>query len=155
VTNVGNMTTGFQALLRSVDDPRTSRYRGPAIPWFPLPDGHFAPKGTREVIWAAIVNVLLTPIGTRVRNPEFGSRLYELVFELNDDLLVSLARVYIVEALRKWEPRIEITEAEVYRDSVDEHKLTCRLSYSIKSEAVEERHTFRFAPGTVMMERVT
>lgn len=154
MSNVGNTTTGFQALLRGSDDPRTSRYRGPAVPWFFQASGYFAPKGTREVIWASIVNILLTPIGTRVRKPDFGSRLYDLLFEPNDELLAALARVYIVEALRKWEPRIEVTEAEVYRDSVDDHKLTCRISYTIKAESVEERHTFRFSPDSVTVERV-
>lgn len=155
MSNVGNTTTGFMALLRSGDDPRTSRWRGPAVPWFDKPDGYFANKGTREVIWASIVNILLTPLGTRVRKPDFGSRLYDLVFEPNDDILTALARVYIGEALAKWEPRIEVTEAEVYRDSFDDHKLTCRLSYTIRADSVEERRTFRFSPDAVTVERVT
>lgn len=154
MSNIGSTTTGFTALLRSSDDPRTSRWRGPAVPWFFKPDGYFADKGTREVIWASIIHILNTPIGTRVRKPEFGSRLMDLVFEPNDDLLVGLARIYIAEALAKWEPRIEVIETEVYRDSTDDHKLTCRLTYRIKSDAIEERRSFRFSPDAVTVERV-
>lgn len=155
MSNVGSTTTGFAALLRSSDDPRTSRWRGPAVPWFSKPDGYFANKGIREVIWGSIINILHTPIGTRVRKPDFGSRLHDLLFEPNDELLVGLARIYIAEALAKWEPRIEVVEVEVYRDSFDDHKLTCRLTYLIKSDAVEERRSFRFSPDAVTVERVT
>jgi phage baseplate assembly protein W len=44
--------------------------------------------------------------------PEFGSRLSELQFETNDDVLQSLLRLYTLEALRKWEGRVRWIDVE-------------------------------------------
>lgn len=61
-----------------------------------------------SAITNAMRNILTTRLGERPFEPDYGSRIYDSLFELVDtislDLLASAAR----EALEFWEPRIEI-----------------------------------------------
>ncbi|MEA5559360.1 GPW/gp25 family protein [Nodularia spumigena] len=60
----------------------------------------------RESIWI----ILRTGVGDRVYRPNFGSRLSELAFApLNTDTLLRI-RLYVLEALEVWEPRIIVDE---------------------------------------------
>lgn len=61
-----------------------------------------------ERINQSINHILGTRIGERFFLPEFGSRLYELVFEPNDYILEDLLKLYVSDALGKWEPRIKV-----------------------------------------------
>jgi phage baseplate assembly protein W len=63
-----------------------------------------------ERINQSINHILSTRIGERFFLPEFGSRLYELVFEPNDYILEDLLKLYVSEALSKWEKRIKLLE---------------------------------------------
>lgn len=75
-------------------------------------------KGTLQVskglsvIENAIVKILTTPIGTRYFVPEYGCRLSELQYEPNDEILVRELRVFILDALTKWETRAEFIDVE-------------------------------------------
>ena len=65
----------------------------------------------KESIWI----ILRTGVGERVYRPTFGSRLSELAFApLNSDTLLRI-RLYVLEALEVWEPRITIDGLEFTR----------------------------------------
>ncbi|MBD2359080.1 GPW/gp25 family protein [Tolypothrix sp. FACHB-123] len=73
----------------------------------------------KESIWI----ILRTGVGERVYRPNFGSRLSELAFApMNNDTLIQI-RMYVLEALEVWEPRITvdrvITEPDPVRGRVD------------------------------------
>jgi phage baseplate assembly protein W len=55
-----------------------------------------------------ILNVLSTSIGEWPYRPTFGSRLPDLLFDPNDDILKDRAFVAITESIAQWEPRVEI-----------------------------------------------
>ncbi len=56
----------------------------------------------------SVVDILTTPIGSRVMRRDYGSRLPRLVDRpLNPDGLVELYAA-TAEALAKWEPRLEL-----------------------------------------------
>ena len=63
-----------------------------------------------ERINQSICHILGTRLGERFFEPEFGSRIYELIFEPNDYILKDLLIIYIKEALTRWEPRIKVLE---------------------------------------------
>ncbi|MDB9494072.1 GPW/gp25 family protein [Spirulina major CS-329] len=52
--------------------------------------------------------ILGTRHGERVYRPNFGSRLSELVFAPMNSQTLLLTRLYVEEAIRQWEPRIEL-----------------------------------------------
>lgn len=125
-------------------DRSSSRFLGITSPFYPQSRGYFEPKGTSDVIWSSIVNILLTPLGSRIYLPTFGSLLAELVFEPNDDQLMALGRRYVIDAIVQWEPRVRILSAEVGRDPYNESSLTVRMSYEIIREKLVENRTLVF-----------
>jgi phage baseplate assembly protein W len=65
---------------------------------------------------------------------EFGSLLYRLRHQKNDSILQELARVYVVDALKRWEPRVVVTAVQIGRERQDgENVLAIRLRYDVVS----------------------
>lgn len=60
-----------------------------------------------------------TSDGEMAWRPEFGSRLFLLRHKPINATTRELARHYSQEALRRWEPRIVVTKAQVDRRAVD------------------------------------
>ena len=87
-------------------------------------------------IHESIRQILGTRKGERLMRPEFGTRLYELVFEPNDRLLYGLIRHEVVEALERWEPRIVIREVLIAPDETDHHLVLVHISYRLISSQV-------------------
>ncbi len=82
----------------------------------------------KESIWL----ILRTDLGERVYRPDFGCRLSELAFApLNNDTLLRM-RIYVKEALRKWEPRIEVDEVRADADATS-GRVNIVIDYYLKS----------------------
>lgn len=60
----------------------------------------------------AIRIILGTAPGERIMRPDFGSRLHELVFEPLNNETIERVRIYVIDALERWEPRITIIKVE-------------------------------------------
>lgn len=58
-------------------------------------------------IQESLLQLFGTPVGSRLMLREYGSRLDELAFEQNDDVLLAMARLFIKEAIEQWERRIK------------------------------------------------
>lgn len=69
--------------------------------------------GYEESIKQAIWIILNTAKGERVMRPDFGCNIHELVFAPNDAATRGLAQHHVKEALRIWEPRIDVLEVNV------------------------------------------
>lgn len=68
----------------------------------------------KESIWI----ILRTGLGERVYRPNFGCRLAELTFApLNTDTMLRI-RLYILEALQIWEPRIIVDDVQTDPDPI-------------------------------------
>ena len=64
--------------------------------------------------------------------PELGSRLRLLIHQRNDAALQELARVYVVDALKRFEPRVRVKSVRVSRESDrGDNVLAIRLRYDI------------------------
>jgi hypothetical protein len=100
----------------------------------------FAAAGGEQLIRSTVGQILGT-IGSSDATPgelpwrtEFGSLLHRLRHQKNDSLLQELARVYVVDTLKRWEPRIVVTAVEVDREQHDgENALAIRLRYNVIS----------------------
>jgi phage baseplate assembly protein W len=61
----------------------------------------------------SIVDILTTPLGSRVMRRDYGSRLYQLVdAPVNRAFFVEVYSA-VAEALIKWEPRFQLTRVQV------------------------------------------
>jgi hypothetical protein len=103
----------------------------------------FAADGGERVIRSAVGQILGTMAGsdfTQGELPwrtEFGSLLHLLRHQKNDAVLQELARVYVVDALKRWEPRVVVTSVKVTREEQDgENTLGIRLRYNVISTNV-------------------
>lgn len=94
--------------------------------------GYFMPSYGRETIRNSIVTILLTRLGERVHLPEFGSRLYELVFEQLDDVFRVLAQQYVFDAISAWEPRVNILSTSVIFPLNQPHVAHLSMIYIIR-----------------------
>src|SRR5437868_3060275 len=66
---------------------------------------------------ASIRVILGTQYGERLMRPTFGCNLKSLAFAPNNDTTANLARYYVTEGLRRWEPRIEVFQVLVENDN--------------------------------------
>ncbi|MEA2007774.1 MAG: GPW/gp25 family protein [Chloroflexota bacterium] len=77
--------------------------------------------------------IISTRPGERVMRPTFGCRAYELIFEPRSSTTISLLQEYVYEALRIWEPRINIIQVDVTADDSDDGALVAKIEYEIKA----------------------
>lgn len=107
-----------------------NKYLGTALT-FPLvlQAGAVTTISDKELIVQSITTILNTPKGSEMFLPSFGSRLHELLFEPNDEVLKSFIRLFVFEALRDWEKRVSFLSVDFYR--VAEDSLDCTIKYRI------------------------
>ncbi|MGB9939413.1 GPW/gp25 family protein [Methanosarcina sp.] len=82
-----------------------------------------------DSIKESINMILRTAKGERLMRPKFGCDLSELAFAKNDMSTVSLAIFYVEEALKEWEPRIELVKVDASPDVNDGSKLNIEIEY--------------------------
>lgn len=56
----------------------------------------------------SIQNIISTPIGSRFFEPEFGSRIPEMLFEIQDDTTEIMIINEAYASIQRWEPRVQI-----------------------------------------------
>jgi phage baseplate assembly protein W len=66
-----------------------------------------------ESVRQSIKMILSTFPGERIMEPEFGSRVRELLFEPLDDITSNLLRSEIRDAIEKWENRVSVSSVDV------------------------------------------
>jgi phage baseplate assembly protein W len=75
--------------------------------------------------------ILNTKLGERVYRPNFGCRLSDLTFAPMNPQTILLARIYVEEALNRWEPRIKVTGVYAEPDPI-KGRLDLKIQYQIK-----------------------
>ncbi|OXM85040.1 GPW/gp25 family protein [Paenibacillus rigui] len=86
-----------------------------------------------EDIAEAIRIILGTTKGERVMRPAFGSGVREFVFGQTDETSLRLLETSIVDAIRRWEHRVEGVEVAVVPQSREPGLVEIRIQYSIRS----------------------
>jgi hypothetical protein len=86
-----------------------------------------------EDIQQAIWIILSTALGERVMRPDFGCGIHDLVFAPNNTGTAGMARFYVEDALRRWEPRIDLEEVEVQADPTEPELLLISVSYQVRT----------------------
>jgi phage baseplate assembly protein W len=102
------------ALTYGIDFPFRDSPKGDFLRMTESPD--------REVR-ANLIHLILTRRGTRYYLPDFGTRLYEFIFDQNDSVTFNLIEEEIREGVRKFIPNLDInsiviTSAEDDPDNV-------------------------------------
>jgi phage baseplate assembly protein W len=116
----------------------------------------FAAAGSEQLIRAVVGQILGTRAASEIAQgelpwrPEFGSKLYLLLHQKNNAVLQELARVYVSDALKQWEPRVVVKAVSVTREVVEgEDVLAIRVRYAVISQNVSGNQVF--VDQTVML----
>ncbi|GEA85085.1 MAG: GPW/gp25 family protein [Cellulomonas sp.] len=89
-----------------------------------------APGGDIE---DAIRVVLLTAPGERLMRPQFGCRIWDLMFEPVTPNLLGLISQAVRDALAQWEPRIDVDDVRPVQDDDDSGLVRIQITYRVKS----------------------
>lgn len=102
-------------------------------------------------IHESILQILGTRPGERFMRPEFGSRLKDLVFEQNDEVLKGLVRHYVIDAIERWEKRVILTSVEFDDTPLhkDQNLLLVRINYKVIQTQVEGNLVYPFCRDIV------
>lgn len=99
-----------------------------------------AEEDVEEAIWI----ILGTAKGERVMRPEFGCGIHDFVFATIDTGTLTDIRSSVREALRKWEPRIELLNVDVSSEEIDRGNLLISVDYRIRQTNVEGNLVYPF-----------
>lgn len=78
-----------------------------------------------------LTHLLFTPKGQRLRNPSFGTRLIELIFEPNDSITYTDIKIELQSAMNKYFPGVTLLELTVSKATDDIHGGIVNLKYQI------------------------
>lgn len=90
----------------------------------------------------SIADILETRLGERVMKPEYGSRLHEVVFEPNDFIAQDKAKLYIQEALDRWEDRIVVETIETSIPNNASHRMEIKINYKLNRSNIEDTYIY-------------
>ena len=105
---------------------------GWSFPTTITPAGSVRLIGGGADIDAAIRMILSTIPGERVMRPEFGCRMWSLIFAPLTAGTLGLIEQYVREALQRWEPRIELDRVVAVADQ-DSAEVKIELDYRLKA----------------------
>lgn len=75
-------------------------------------------------IRANLLHLILTRRGTRYYLPDFGTRLYEYIFEPNDSVTFQMIEDEIRTTVKKFIPNLDITEIRIVQADQDTEELS-------------------------------
>lgn len=88
-------------------------------------------EDVRGKVRSALMHVVFTPKGQRIRMPQFGTDLIKFIFEANDDVTWSIVKDEVDKAVRRWVPNVNVNNVQVVRNEEDESEIFVRLDYSV------------------------
>jgi len=100
-----------------------------------------------EAIEESIRIILGTAKGERIMRPDFGCSLNRLVFSPNNTSTAGLAMFHVREALKKWEPRIEVLDVDANPDQTERNVLLITVEYRIFETNTEHNLVYPFYLG--------
>lgn len=100
--------------------------------------GALALASGAQAIRQSLLLLLSTLPGERVRRPDYGCDLNQLMFAPNDATTQGLAIHYVAQAVRRWEPRVEVTEVDAVADANAPSVLVLTLNYKIRETGAQD-----------------
>ena len=113
------------------NDLNPNVYIGLALPIKPDDNNIFSlTKNSFDQVRHNLRNLLLTNVGERVYQPEFGSRLRELCFEQLDESLPQRVEDEVRRAVNFWLPYVNIVSVETLTQEDKKSKIFVRVQFS-------------------------
>lgn len=95
--------------------------------------GSIAMSSGVEELDSAIRMILITAPGERLMRPNFGCRIWDLLFEPINANTLGLMAVAVREALGQWEPRVDVESVNVEPLDGADGKVHIHIRYAVKA----------------------
>lgn len=107
--------------------------RGITFPMRVDQSGSIAMGNGADDIDANLKVVLITAPGERVMRPQFGCRIWDLVFEPINANTLGLMSEAVKDAVSQWEPRVDLVDVDVVPDPAEPGRVRIELRYRVKA----------------------
>jgi phage baseplate assembly protein W len=99
---------------------------------------------TADQVKSNIKNLLLTKRFERLMQPEFGSGIQELLFNINDEMFADNLENNIVDTLSKWLPYVNVETINIQQSNEfkDNNKVEVSVSFRVSDTQVLDTVTF-------------
>lgn len=87
-----------------------------------------------SAIKADLMHLILTRKGQRLYNPEFGTDLLRFIFQPEDGLTFGQIKEEITTVVKRYLPKLNITDVLVEESLENEHAATVRIDYTITDD---------------------
>jgi phage baseplate assembly protein W len=126
-----------EGAIRRYDDPGQpdSSFIGRGFMW-PLGVDHTGAIGLSAGVPdldRSIEIVLMTAPGERLMRPQFGCRIWDLLFEPVTGNLLGLIAEAVREALAQWEPRIVVEDVRPEADPDNQALVRIQITYRVRA----------------------
>lgn len=88
--------------------------------------------------------LLTTELGERAMRPDFGCKAPRLVFAPGSTQYLGLLEETVREAVRDWEPRVELQAVRAELDPSDETRVSVAISYLVRQTNTSANLVFPF-----------
>lgn len=122
--------------------------RGFKFPFFPDATGSLAFVAGEENVEQSLAILLQTQLGERLMRPAFGTAAPRLVFAPGSLQFLSLLEVTVREAVRDFEPRVDLDSVRAEADPVAENRITVAIAYRVRRTNSRFNLVFPFYLGT-------
>lgn len=119
------------------------------FPILPDASGSLSYVDGDENVEQSLKVLLLTHLGQRVMRPDFGTRSRSLVFSPGSLQYLGLLESTIRDAVRDWEPRINLEQVRAEVDPEDETHVTIHIGYLVRQTNTRSNLVFPFYLDTV------
>jgi phage baseplate assembly protein W len=91
----------------------------------------------QRAIKADLMHLLLTRRGQRLYNPDFGTNILKYIFEPNDSLTWDSVKDEVIGSVKKYLPKLNVTDITVTQSELNDYAATIRLEYTITDDVFE------------------
>jgi phage baseplate assembly protein W len=112
----------------SEGDFRGSGWRFPIQPGA---DGSLGYISLDDNVAQSVELLLRTRAGERLMRPEFGTTAPSMVFDADSEQNLFRLERALSDAVRRWEPRVEVDQVHAERDPAGEGRVTVTVTYRI------------------------
>ena len=127
-----------------MSDPADFIGRGLAWPLGVDQSGSLQTSSGAGAISSSLQMVLGTAPGERLMRPQFGCRIWDLLFEPINANTLGLMSEAVYDAVGRWEPRVELEDVSVNADQRTHGRVLIHIDYRIKSTNDRRNLVFPF-----------
>lgn len=106
--------------------------------------GRVALQNDKELVKQSLEILFNEPVGTELMREHYGSQVREVIFEPNDVIAAGLLDYFIVDAIQKWERRIQIIDITYDQPPQSPALINCSIKYLIKQSSEIDSFIFPF-----------